>query len=280
MKSALGIIVAILLVGAGVWYAGQDTKKEEDSRELQGSIVFGITDAAADIKNVSDIHMTVSKIEVRSTADTWVTVSSEPKTYELLDLKASGDVVLAGWSNLAAGTYDQVRLTVDKVEIEAKNGTRTEAKLPSGELKLMQEVTVAANATSTISLDFLGDKSLHVTGNGKYIFSPVVKADVWEGTEVMVEGEDKLKVQGGSMKSSATFGMDLNGEIKKDFQIKADAKIELDAAGEIKLPPGLLKIETGTSGNATSAASVKKNAVDIQSTTTGGVKVKIENLVQ
>jgi len=277
MKATAAIIVVVVLVGLGIWLTGNKPTEVPEGNPSglsgQGSVVFGITDAAADMKNISDIRMTVSKIDLHSTADSWVTVSSETETYDLLALNASGDVVLAGWTNVAAGTYDEARLAVDKVIVVMKDGSTKTAKLPSGELKFMQDVTIAANATSSVTLDFLGDKSLHLTGNGVYVFTPVVEAETRENAEVAVDGQDRLTINKGTVRGKSSFGMDLNGEVKKNFQVKADAKIEIDAKGEIKLPAGLLKIQTGAAGNATSSA--KTGDVLNQIKGEGGLNVNV-----
>lgn len=272
MKTTVSVIVVVLLVGLGVWFAGNQQPAPAENTpsgvNTQGSVVFGITDAAADIKNVSEISMTVSKIEVHSTADAWVTLSGEAKTYNLLALNKSGEIILAGWANVAAGSYDQARIMVDKVTVTMTDGSTKTAKLPSGELKLMQDFMVTASTTSSVTLDFLGDRSLHLTGSGTYIFTPVVKSETRDNAEVEADAQGKLKIGGGSIRGNSNFGMDLNGEVKKDFEVKAGTKIELDAKGEIKLPAGLLKIESGTSGSATS--SVK----------TGDVLNKIEDKLE
>ena len=87
----------------------------------QGKVVFAVTDATADIKNISSINITVNEISVHSEKDGWVVVSTVIKEFDLLKLKSEGALELAAESNLPAGTYDQVRLNISKVVI-VKNG--------------------------------------------------------------------------------------------------------------------------------------------------------------
>lgn len=74
---------------------GED--KDKDSVSAKGRAVFSITDAAANFENVSEVMLTVDKVEVQSATKGWVLVSNTPKKYNLLDLKASGALAfLAG----------------------------------------------------------------------------------------------------------------------------------------------------------------------------------------
>jgi hypothetical protein len=51
----------------------------------------------------------------------------------------------------------------------------TAVDVPSGVVKLVHQFEVASAATTTILLDFDGDKSIHQTGNGAYKMQPVIK---------------------------------------------------------------------------------------------------------
>jgi len=47
-------------------------------------------------------------------------------------------------------------------------------QIPSGEVKLNRGFTLEADATTTIELDFDGDRSIRETGNGVYMMNPVI----------------------------------------------------------------------------------------------------------
>jgi len=46
--------------------------------------------------------------------------------------------------------------------------------IPSGDVKLTREFDIAPNSTTSILLDFDGDKSVREMGNGSYAMSPVI----------------------------------------------------------------------------------------------------------
>jgi hypothetical protein len=47
-------------------------------------------------------------------------------------------------------------------------------RIPSGKVKLNREFAVENDSTTTMLLDFDGDRSIHQTGNGTYMMSPVI----------------------------------------------------------------------------------------------------------
>jgi hypothetical protein len=47
-------------------------------------------------------------------------------------------------------------------------------RIPSGEVKLNRGFKLTTEATTTMVLDFDGDRSIHQTGNGVYMMSPVI----------------------------------------------------------------------------------------------------------
>src|SRR3990167_2340742 len=145
----LGIVSLAMLLGCA-----PQQMPEASEEEGEGRVVFAITDAAANMSAVTSIMVTVDSVRVHSAEEGWITVSSEQKTYDLLQLKAEGDQVLLADVMLETGTYQQVRLDISDV-IVVDNTGRHEAKLPSGELKIVGEVVVKANSTSTVVFDFI-----------------------------------------------------------------------------------------------------------------------------
>lgn len=123
----------------------------------QGKVVFAITDAAMDMKDVNSINITVDQISVHSEAKGWVVISNANKEFDLLKLKETGALAFVAEANLAAGTYDQVRLNVSNIVV-VKGGQTIEAKLPSSKLTLTSNLVINADTTSTITFDFLADR--------------------------------------------------------------------------------------------------------------------------
>jgi len=222
--------ILVVVIGLGAYFFNNSNPPEKISTsnynpQTQGKVVFGVADAAGDMQGVSSVVVTVDKVEVHSAANGWVTVSTTTKDYDLLLLKQSGAVSLLANANLDVGTYDQVRLMISKVVV-TKNGVSQEAKLPSGELKLVGSVVVNADKTSSVVFDFLTDKSLHVTGKGKFIFAPVIKVKKQNDTKVELKSDDEVVITGGRHENDEDFGMDEKGDVKSNFELKGNLSID------------------------------------------------------
>ena len=242
MNKTLWIVVAVIVVLGGAYLLTSSPKvppatEEQNTLSGEGRVIYSVTDAAADMGAISEINMTVSKVEMHSaaSADAWVTVSSTPKTFDLLELNASSENEVLADVKTAVGTYDQVRLSVDSIIVKMKDGSTKTAKLPSGVLKINTAVLVRAEETASVNFDFLADKSLHVTGNGTYIFAPVVKTEVKSGATVNVAANGVVTINGGKVDNSSQMGMDVDGSVKLNFQIDASKKLDIGSDNKIKV---------------------------------------------
>lgn len=226
----LSAVALVALVGAGC----QGTADTGNNSNAQGEVIFSITDAATSLEDVTDVRMTVDKIEMHSTADGWITVSNDIKTFDLLALQAAGRAELAAQIKVATGTYNQINVHVQKIVV-VKNGVEAIAKLPSNELKLNGIFRVNANTTTSVQLDILADQSLHLTGQGTFIFTPVIKLESRSNATVRVLSNGAVTVTGGDINSNATMGMDLKGEVKSDFKVDQKSNLEVNSSGTIEL---------------------------------------------
>ena len=164
-----------------------------------GTLAIHITDSP--FSDAKALLVTFSEVTVhRADPGEWRTLtfaSGSTRTCDLKKLNGATDVL--GVGSLPAGKYTQVRLNVSSAAIyfDAPSmgtacapviappaGASASVDIPSGEVKLNNEFTVTASAT-TMLLDFDGDKSIHQTGSGngngngnknsKYMMSPVIR---------------------------------------------------------------------------------------------------------
>lgn len=200
----------------------------------QGKVIVGISDPSTAIQGVTSIMMTVDKIEVQNATQGWIEISNSSKQYDLLQLKQTEAIALLADVNLQIGTYDQIRLMISKVMVTA-SGTIAEAKLPSGILKIVGRLVVEEGKTSTAVLDFKADKSLHMTGNGRFIMMPVVNFKTKSDASVTKNTDETLKINGGRDEDDVNIGMDEHGDIKDNFEFDDNAKIEIDDDDNIRV---------------------------------------------
>ena len=251
----LGLLMAVLMAGC----------LGPSPPQGKGRVVFTMADAAADMGAVSSVMVTVDSVSVHSASRGWVTVSSTPRTYDLLELKASGQQALLADAQLDEGDYQQMRLQISKVVVTDANGTH-EAKLPSGELKVAGGFSVDSNSTSTATFDFVADESLHVTGNGQYILAPVVQVETREDAEATVESNSRVRISGGTVRTNARVGMDINGNVGVGVRIPANANLSI-VGGAVVIGPGAAsgqgRVIVGVSDAAANLSSVSKIMVTI-----------------
>lgn len=255
------VLVLVILVLAVVAYFYFSNKDVFSLNSEQGRVVFAITDAAAGLGSVSSVLVTVDKIEAHSEADGWTTVSTLDKTFDLIELRNSGELEVMADIKLKAEEYNQVRLIISKVVVVDANGGN-EAKLPSNELKINANWVVEENKTATATFDFILDESLHVTGNGQYILAPVVQVETREGADAEIKSDNKVKINGGKIKTNARVGMDSEGKVGVGLRIPANAKVSI-SNGVINVGVGLTESGEDSEGeNFSGSASVGGN-VDI-----------------
>lgn len=109
------------------------------------------------------------------------------RTCDLKKLTNAQDVL--GTGTLPAGHYTQLRIVVSSAilyfenaadgpacaaAIAAPAGRNAAVEIPSGEVRLNRQFTVPETGATTMLLDFDGDQSIRLTGNNRYMMSPVI----------------------------------------------------------------------------------------------------------
>ena len=149
-----------------------------------GRLVLKITDGPGDL-NITKANITITEVRVHLSAGAgnesgnetnvtagWYTIVNQTQTFDLISLQNVTD--LLGSANLSAGWYTQIRLYVEKVVLTI-DGVEYDCKLPSKTIKLIKPFRISANMTTTLTLDFDVQESVHQTGDGKYMFKPTIK---------------------------------------------------------------------------------------------------------
>ena len=157
-----------------------------------GSLTVMLRDSP--YSDAQSLLVTFSEVSVHRSDqanDAWTRLAfadgATARTCDLKKLQTAQDVLGAG--PLAAGHYTQIRLVVSSgslffdnaatgnacaAAIPAPSGRSAVLEIPSGEVKLNREFDVDATSTTTILLDFNGDQSVHATGNGRFLMTPVI----------------------------------------------------------------------------------------------------------
>jgi len=135
-----------------------------------GKLVVNVTDPPP--PDMDSVMVVVETLEVHKAGGPWTTVAEDMEPFDLKLLEDRVDLLAT--AIVDAGIYTQIRLGVESVTIWVEGEAHT-AKVPSGKIKLVGSFEVVDGEETEVTLDFIGARSVIVTGNGEYIFKPVIK---------------------------------------------------------------------------------------------------------
>lgn len=180
----LSASVAAALLALAIACGGSPT-----SATQSGSLSIMLKDSP--FSDARAVLITFSEISVHSSGGGWTTLAfsggATSRTCDLKQLTSAQDVL--GTGPLPAGHYTQVRVTVTSAVLHFDNpattgpcaatiatpaGRSASIDIPPAQIVLNREFDLPVNATTSILLDFDGDKSIIQTGNGTYKMSPVI----------------------------------------------------------------------------------------------------------
>ena len=101
----------------------------------------------------------------------WFTVVQGPLTFDLI--KIEGVKEFLGSKELDAGVYTQIRLNVNEAKLYI-SGQEKPLKVPSSTIKLVNSFKIESGKTTTLTLDFDAEESVHQAGS-QYIMRPTIK---------------------------------------------------------------------------------------------------------
>ena len=174
-------IAVIMLAGCAV--PGNSALIEESTGFLQ----IRVTDMPPDL-NVTAINVELSNVEVHKAGDEsgdngrWIPVEMTEQPFEvnLIELQMSDIEKVLSEEEITTGHYTQIRMDValQSIEIDEEEVEDVDFVLPGGKLKIVGSFEIGEGQETELVLDFLADKSLVVTGQGKLVFKPVVHMKV------------------------------------------------------------------------------------------------------
>ena len=229
MKTLVNVLITIAIIGIIVILAVRS------GRDETGEVVFSITDQTAPMDDITEVRLAIDRIEMHSPDEGWVLVSSDIMEYGLLALEAENRSQLHVLAEVPDGTYDQLRINLASVIVVMDDATEEGAELPAEEVIMDATVVVNEDRVSSVNLDFLADRSLHMTEEDEYVFAPVIRVRTQSNVAVSVEDDDSVTILGGATDTDQAYGMDVDGSVKMDFVLDSSEGIELDEAGVLRL---------------------------------------------
>jgi hypothetical protein len=166
----LAIVIALVVVvgGVGVYLMTQDSKTKE------GTVLIYVKDAP---ENWTHINVTFSEVKIHAAdgdnESGWLSLKlNETTTLDLASLTNVSELLAFG--NVSEGKYTQIRIVVIAVNGTMTDGTNVTFKVPSGELKTTHPFNVTGGENETLTFDFDLARCIKQTGNGDWIFTPVI----------------------------------------------------------------------------------------------------------
>ena len=139
-----------------------------------GNLVLQITDQPN--LDIEKADITISSVQVHiadaGNESGWITVVEESQTFDLVAIKDVKDYL--GGNELAVGKYTQIRLDIEKALVTI-NGTEYNLTIPSRTVKLVRNFEIEENKTTTLTLDFDAQESIHSAGQSQYTLRPTIK---------------------------------------------------------------------------------------------------------
>lgn len=174
MKSlALFTLLSII-----IWTSCSDQSTNVDPVEQNGRLKMYLVDSPSTLDSVI---ICVTRVEVhKSGSDStsgWFVINDSTRYFDLLLLTNGASSVL-GDTTLTAGKYTQIRLIIGTGSYVIDQGVKHNLEIPSGSqtgLKLTHQFTIEGGKLYELILDFNVDKSIIITGNGKYKLKPTIR---------------------------------------------------------------------------------------------------------
>lgn len=167
MKNRISILAAMLCIFVSA------CKKDNTSGTTH--VAVKLTDAPAPYDAV--MLSVKSVVVVTDKGEQTINVSSGP--INILHFRLGKDTLLAS-QDIPAGTIQQIRLVLNDTGNEVVvNGTHLNLTTPSGQtsgVKLNVHDKLVGGVDYTLLLDFDAARSIVLTGSGKYILKPVIRA--------------------------------------------------------------------------------------------------------
>ncbi len=190
-----------------------------------GKIIIGIKDKAVGLTDISSIKLTITSIMLHKQSG-WETLNTREKEFDLLDLNAKGLTGLFAEEDIPAGNYDMVQINAAKVEVTQAEEIKN-AVLPSKTIKIKANFVVEDGKTSSVVLDFIASESLHKTGTGRIIFSPVIQLEIKKNAQTSMSGNN-VAINAGDITASKKVGMDVNGNVDVGLSINPTADLSYE----------------------------------------------------
>jgi len=176
----LFVVISVIALMSTLGFLISCGDDDDDDNDSGGDAAFSLFMIDAPVAEADEINLTIKAVSVNG-PDGWIELAVTPERYNLLELMNNAGVTLAE-QDLPEGDYGEIRLVIECEGEEAPEiviaGDSFPLTVPSGctsGFKLKGEFSLVAGQETVLIMDFDMQKSVHETGNGKYMLKPVVR---------------------------------------------------------------------------------------------------------
>lgn len=174
---AFSFLLTILLLVSCSETTNNPTQPGLNSGEGQLKIYMVDSPALLDSVVIQVIQVGAHFTGNDTTEGGWMVLNNTERYFDLLQL-TNGAIAVLGDTTLPAGSYTQIRLLLGDDNYVINNGVKHDLTTPSAQqsgLKLIHPFDIIAGNVYELYLDFNVEKSIVITGNGKYILKPTIR---------------------------------------------------------------------------------------------------------
>jgi len=182
--------IAAAGVVLGAFFTSCDSLFNGNGDGDTGTLTVLLTDAPFPTDLVESAFVPIDSVVIHAKhTDEFITLSSDPAVYDLMDLR-NGETALLADLDIPTGEYNQIRLYVNNSEASVilSGGTTAPLTVTSGEesglkINVLPHLLIEAETTGEVLLDFDVSKSFTMLGEYRgqvgtagFHFKPVVRA--------------------------------------------------------------------------------------------------------
>ena len=253
-----------------------------ETAQAKGTLQVIVTDAPPE-EEVTSIMVTVESVEVhkavagqeeqqQSTTNStdeeagWLPLDilEGKETFDLLQIQGIEEVLAV--TELEAGNYTQIRMTIDNVQVKLGDGDLQDVTLPSGKLRFIHPFDIVEGQTTALLFDFDAEKSVNIAGSGKIIVKPVIKLSMTK-PQTIEPGTAHVKIATPSLPNGAV-GVSYNATLTADggatpYTWSID-RGTLPAGLSLNSSTGIISGMPTGSGNSTFTVKVSDNSTPVK----------------
>ncbi len=174
------LLALLLCVPLALFCGCSDSDTNSPTADGEGQLRISLVDAPAayDAVNIEIIGVSVHRADEDSLGGWFDVAIADTMHIDLLSL-VNGSVVALADTLLPAGDYTQIRLLLGAGNSVVFDGVEHPLTIPSGMtsgLKIQFPFTIEHGMLYEVTLDFDASRSIHVTGNGRWMMRPVIRA--------------------------------------------------------------------------------------------------------